>query len=190
MTGASINAPSCFPFLARWKGGPPVRAGGPSGICWGRENRERVAIARIIGTSGGYRTYRSGLSALLPGAPKTVSAQVITADCLSLTRRCQAGWQSRKTSRGSNAQEPSLIQPSPSGGFSRAPADSLKKIRRRAQNTSSRRRPVSNRAAKSQSLSTVQCQCHKGVTRRPAGSHWRAPFTVRGPAFCLGNRLR
>jgi hypothetical protein len=29
MIGASINEPSCFPFLKAGKEGPPVQAGGP-----------------------------------------------------------------------------------------------------------------------------------------------------------------
>jgi hypothetical protein len=52
MTGACINAPSCFPFLNALEGRAAVSLWRPSGI----HNREQVAIERVIGTSGGYRT--------------------------------------------------------------------------------------------------------------------------------------
>jgi hypothetical protein len=64
MTGACINAPSCFPFLNALEGRAAVSLWRPSGI----HNRGQVAIERVIGTSGGYRTYRSGLSAVHQGA--------------------------------------------------------------------------------------------------------------------------
>jgi hypothetical protein len=103
MTGASINATSCFSFLSALEGRP-------AGSRW-------RAIGHLLGqgkpgTSGNSANYRNvwripDLSKrsqrTSPRGAMTVLAQVITADCLSLTRRCQAGWQSRKTSRGSNA---------------------------------------------------------------------------------------
>ena len=64
--------------------GPPVHAGRAIRQLLEHENRERVAIARVIGTSGGYRTCRNGLSALLPWGAETVLSQVLMAACTAV----------------------------------------------------------------------------------------------------------